>query len=157
MVVDMERTMAAPGAVENLEIVASVLENNPETGPAMKAIHSLEDLYHFVTRFAKVKMEVVKEVFMDAVNYFKEDKVALEDAVLDTVVGGGFWSTIWNSSITRYAVATAVIVGCGLAGLVAGSVVGAIGGPTASGAGAIIGAIGGVLGGLVIAEKYILH
>ncbi len=157
MMLNMETVMAQPGAREDLERLTATLEKDPEAGALLKAMQSIEDVYDFVKRYAKVKFEAVKEMFNDAVNYFKEDKVALKDEMLDNVVGGGFWSNLWNNKIVKYATATVLVASFALTGMLTGMAVGSIAGPVTSVVGAVGGLIAGCVAGLAMADTYILN
>ncbi len=157
MVVDMNALMAQPGAKEELERITAQMEADPEASVLVEGMHSIEEAYEFVKHYAKVKFELFKEIFHDVASYFKEDKVALKDEVLDGVVGGGFWSDLWNNKIVKYTVAAVVVGACAIAGAWVGSVVGgAVGAVPGLWIGGITGFVGGVAAGIVIAENYIL-
>lgn len=158
MILDMEKVMATPGAREDLERLTATMEADAEVGPLMQSLHSIEDVYELVKHFAKAKFEVVKELFEDAVNYFKEDKVMLKDETLDNVVGGFSWSSLWNNKIVKYAAATVVVGACALIGLLSGMGVGSVvGGPVGSAIGGIAGLFAGCVAGIAMADEYILN
>lgn len=156
MIANMKAAMSRPGAREEVERLTAVMEADPEASVLMNAIHSLEDAYAFVKRYAEISFESFKEVFTDAVNYFKEDKAVLQDEVLDNVVGGFSWSSLWNNKIVKYAVAVTVVAASMAAGFVVGAAAGAIVGPTGSVVGGITGFVGGCALGLYLTEEYIL-
>lgn len=154
MVVDMNALMGRPGAKEELERITAQMEADPEASVLVDGMRSIEDAYEFVKRYAQVKFEMFKEIFHDVASYFKEDKVALKDEVLDGVVGGGFWSDLWNNKIVRYTVAAVVVGACAIAGAWVGSVAGTVvAGPAGMWVGGVAGFVAGVGAGIVAAEK----
>ncbi len=156
MVVDMNVVMAQPGAKEDLERITEAMQADPEASALVEKIHSVEDAYAFVKHYVKVKYEVFKEALKDVANYFKEDKVALKDEVLDDVVGGFSWSSIWNNKLVKWTVAAAVIAVCAVVGAEIGSTIGIVGGPAGFWIGGATGFVAGIAAGVAIADKYIL-
>lgn len=153
MVVDMNALMAQPDAKEKLERITAQMEADPKASVLVDGMHSIEDAYEFVKHYAQVKFEMFKEIFHDVASYFKEDKVALKDEMLDGVVGGGFWSDLWNNKIVRYTVAAVVVGACAVAAGWAGSVVGSAVGPAGMWIGGITGFVAGVGAGIILCEK----
>ncbi len=158
MILDMKVLMETPGAREDLSRITAAMEADPKASALLDAMHSIEDAYAFVKQYVNVKFEAFKELFTDAVNYFKEDKIALQDEVLDGVVGGFSWSSFWENKIVKYAAAAVTVCGLAVIGLKAGSVAGAVvGGPVGLWVGAAVGFVAGVAAGVVVSNEYIFN
>ncbi len=151
MVLDMKALMADEEARGKVEEIRKVLENDAVIGKMMEAAEGIKDAYEIVKKFLSVKYETFKAVCMDALAYFNEDKVALSDEAMDSVVGGGFFGDLWNKcKKTVISVGFAVLWGAAAAGIVfaaAGVFVGTCGVGTIAVA-ATVGAIVGTGAGL---------
>ncbi len=147
--INVVEILEAEGAEEKVEQVKAALEADPEVSVLLKAAETAEDVYEIVKKFSKATFEQVKEIFQKTVDYYKETKAALDDEVLDNVVGGSFssWWNRWKSAI----VGCVVFVACVGAGVLIGA---ACGGYTGAIAGAAIGIVAGVVAGSAVA-KYI--
>ncbi len=116
--------MANPGAGEAMELVRETLESNEETNALFKAAHSIEDVYELAKNFVVMEFEKFKEVCESMMDYFKEDKAALNDEVLDNVAGGSFGLGGWGLSKFWNNVVVGTIIGvCTVAGAALGTVV----------------------------------
>lgn len=122
------------------EHLLAAFEANPAAMKVLEAVETVEDAYQIVKHAAKVTLEQFKVIFDKTVNYFKDDKVALEDETLDYVAGGSGWfSQVWNKW-KKQIVMGATIVACTVAGIAIGAAVGGLEGALMGGcAGAIIG------------------
>ncbi len=115
----------------------------------MEAAQTAEDAYQAVKTFLKVKWEDFKIVFQKTMDYFKEDKLALDDEVLNSVSGGG-WSEFWNK-IKKPLTAVAVVAFMAVCGAVIGF---DVAGPIGAAVGAVVGTVAGIgVAGMAIAEK----
>ena len=118
-------------SMEGIRQLEAALKADPKVGVLLEAAEDVKDVFQAVRKFLKVKFEVFETYFNEAMDYFKEDKVALQDEMLENVAGGFTLSTLWNRLKT---IATAVAVGaaagavCGVAGGVAFSPLFAAGG-----------------------------
>lgn len=141
--------LEAEGAEEKVEQVKAALEADPEVSLLLKAAETVEDVYEIVKRFSKATLEEVKGIFRQTVDYYKQTKAALDDEVLDNVVGGSFssWWNKWKSVV----VGGVVFVACVAAGVAIGA---AVGGYTGAVAGAAVGIVVGAIAGSA-AAKYI--
>ena len=138
--------MSNEKAMENVKHLEDALTADQEVNALLDGAEDIKGLYKAVKKFLAVTFEVFEKYCKEAFDYFKEDKVALEDETLDSVVGGFSWSGLWNKVKKTVA---AVAIGA-VAGAVIGGLTGAAtGGPIGFVAGAIGGAvIGGVVGGV---------
>ena len=143
--VDVARLMHAEGAKDVVAKVEEYLAADPVATKLMQVAETVEDVFEVVKKCVKITLAEFKIIFDKTVNYFKEEKTALPDEVMDGVVGGGWWSDFWNNN--RHAiVCTSIMVGCAVAGAVVGGIIG--GGPGALALGLIGLGIGGVLAGV---------
>ncbi len=121
------------------EHLLAAFEANPAAMKVLEAVETVEDAYQIVKHAAKVTLEQFKVIFDKTVNYFKEDKVALEDETLDYVAGGNWFSETWNKW-KKQIVMGATIVACTAIGIAVGAALGGLEGALMGGcAGAIIG------------------
>ncbi len=126
--VDVAKVLSVKEA-EDLKVeIEGIMNADPVTQQLMKAAETVEDVYEVVKRFLKITMEDFKIIFGKTVEYFKGEKAALPDEVMDTVVGGGWWSDFWNEHKVNVTIG-AIIVGGALAGAAIGGLIG--GGPGA--------------------------
>ena len=111
----------------------------------IEAAQTVEDLYQVVMRYGSMKFEEFKALCSDVMDYFRGPKVALDDEIMDAVVGGGFWGNLWNKCKTVVAaVGAGIVVGALAAGLVLSAA------PLALTAAAVVGVVAGVAGGVFL-------
>ncbi len=113
MVLDMKALMADTEGRGKVEEIQKILENDAVIGKMMEAAEGIKDAYEIVKKFVTVKYEIFKELCMDVLNYYNEDKVALTDETMDAVVGGGFFGDLWNKC-KKVVVSVGVGVLCGI-------------------------------------------
>lgn len=151
MIIDMEAIMTNPEARRDLQNFQEHLESLPEIRPLMEAAKSIEDAYEVAKKFVTVKYEIFKQMCMDALGYFAEDKMTLADATLDEVVGGSNWFTECWEKCKGTVITVAVMGVCVVAGAVGGAVIGCgLGGFAGMAAGAAVGTFAGVAVGVGI-------
>lgn len=147
--IDVAKIMARDGAEEAAKKVEEIMAADPKVNALMEAAQTAEDAYQAVKTFLKVKWEDFKIVFQKTVDYFKEDKLALDDEVLNSVSGGG-WSEFWNK-IKKPLTAVAVVAFMAVCGAVIGF---DVAGPIGAAVGAVVGTVAGIgVAGMAIAEK----
>ncbi len=147
--IDVAKIMARDGAEEAAKKVEEIMAADPKVNALMEAAQTAEDAYQAVKTFLKVKWEDFKIVFQKTMDYFKEDKLALDDEVLNSVSGGG-WSEFWNK-IKKPLTAVAVVAFMAVCGAVIGF---DVAGPIGAAVGAVVGTVAGIgVAGMAIAEK----
>ncbi len=147
--IDVAKIMARDGAEEAAKKVEEIMAADPKVNALMEAAQTAEDAYQAVKTFLKVKWEDFKIVFQKTMDYFKEDKLALDDEVLNSVSGGG-WSEFWNK-IKKPLTAVAVVAFMAVCGAVIGF---DVAGPIGAAVGAVVGTVAGIgVAGIAIAEK----
>ncbi len=144
----MEKTISYQEFMENETVKKStgeVLEAIKKDPVAMKMIDAaktVEELYEATKRFITVAWEDFKKVFANTFAYYSSPKAALEDEVLDDVVGGWSFSGFFNSISKKATCIAAVVVGAAV--VVAGAALAltcvAVAGPV----GAAVGALAGI-------------
>ncbi len=144
--VNVARVMGAEGAQDAVDKIQAAMEENPAVKKLMDAAASVEDMYQVAKEYVKIKLEDFKVLWDKTVAYFKEEKAALSDEVMDSVVGG--WSfRQWFDEHKKQIAATCVLVACVATGAICGGILGGFGGAMA---GAIVGTVvGGVCGFIV--------
>ncbi len=150
-----DRTAAAE--IRNLQ---AYMEADTVVNKMMEAAETVEDMYEVAKRYIQIKFEDFRQVFNDAMDYFKGSKVELDDEVMECVAGGFSWGKFWNT-FKKVAIAVAVgvvvvgasVVTAGVAGAVVGAAVGAV---TTAGAaaGATTGLVGGMIGGALLSTYH---
>ncbi len=143
--IDVAGILSSEGVDEKVEQVKDILESVPEVNVLMKAAETVEDVYEIVKKFSKATFEQVKEIFEQAVDYYKQSKAVLTDEMLDNVVGGWSFSQFWSQN-KGFVVGAAVFVASIVTGAVAGAVVA---GPLGAAAGALGGLVAGVMLGVI--------
>ncbi len=143
--IDVAGILSSEGVDEKVEQVKDILESVPEVNVLMKAAETVEDVYEIVKKFSKATFEQVKEIFEQAVDYYKQSKAVLTDEILDNVVGGWSFSQFWSQN-KGFVVGAAVFVASIVTGAVAGAVVA---GPLGAAAGALGGLVAGVMLGVI--------
>ncbi len=133
--IDVAQVMAQDGAEEAAKKVEEIMSADPKVGALMEAAKTVEDAYEAVKTFLKVKWEEFKVVFQKTVDYFKEDKMALDDEVLNSVAGGS-WGNFWEKCKKALAAVTVVACIAGGAAIIGFDVAGPIG----AAIGAVVGA-----------------
>ncbi len=151
--VDVSKVMAAEGMQDAADKVLQELEANPVTQKLMETAQTVEDMFQIVKNYAKVKLEEFKVIWDKTVNYFKEEKAALADEMLDNVVGGWSFSSFWNKW-KKPILAAAIVVGCTVAGVVVGAATAGLGGAAI---GAAVGAGIGALAAYVYVDSTNRH
>ncbi len=145
--VNISEIMSVPGAPEKVEQFIEAMDENPAVKKLVDAAQSVEDVYHIAKEYIQMKLEDFKVLFEKTVAYFKNEKAALPDEVMDSVVGGWSLSEWWNKW-KRPIVASCILVGCVVGGALIGGAVG--GGP-----GAVVGAFTGLIVGAGAAGAYL--
>lgn len=94
----------------------------------------VKDLYEVIKRHITVKLEDFKYALNDTLAYLAPPKLALADADMEYVIGGGFWSSVggwfkkhWKAVLITAAVVAAVAVGVGVAAVCLGGAAAAAG------------------------------
>ena len=94
----------------------------------------VKDLYEVIKRHIAVKLEDFKYALNDTLAYLAPPKLALADADMEYVIGGGFWSSVggwfkkhWKAVLITAAVVAAVAVGVGVAAVCLGGAAAAAG------------------------------
>ncbi len=126
---------------KQVEALQAAFGANEEAMKRLNAVNSVEDAYEIFKEFVTLKLEDFKVLFHKTVDYFKGDKVALQDEVLDSIAGGWSLSSWWNE-YKQEIVAGVIIVGCAAVGLAIGACTGGL-------AGALIGGCVGVFVGFI--------
>lgn len=137
-------------AVEQLK---AAIESNSTVNKLMEAAQTVEEMYAAVKDYVSLKLDDFKILFDKAVDYIKGPKVKLEDEMMECVVGGFSFSSLWNK-YKKTICAVAVVAGLAIVGVATGAVVGVTAGFLAGAAtlavgGTIGGTVGGVIGALV--------
>ncbi len=124
--------------------IQAAMSKDAVVSKMMEAAQTVEDAYEVVKRYGSMKFEEFKVLCNDMMEYFRGPKVALNDDIMDAVVGGGFWGNLWNKYKN-----VVICVGAGIA----------IGALFATGIGAVVATTGvalstsfvagGVVGGLI--------
>ncbi len=147
--VDVSKVMHVEGAEEAMEKVGEIIDANPVTRKLLEAAETMEDAYEVFKTYVEMKWEDFKVIFNKTVDYFKNEKAALPDEVMDQVVGGGWWGDVWNK-YKHQIIRASILVGCAAVGA-------AVGALTAGAAGAVVigfvGAVVGIAGILVYEHK----
>ncbi len=137
--VDVAKVMALSEAQEAMDKVGELIEANPVSKALLAAAQTVEDAYKVFKEYVEMKFEDFRIILEKTAAYFKEPKAALPDEVMESVVGGGWWSNLWNTCKEKI-IRGAIIVGC-----IAGGI--AIGALTGGAAGAVVfGLVGAVVG-----------
>ncbi len=134
---DMEKTK------ETMAQVQEVLEADAETASLIEKAESEADMWEVFKKYVSAPVAYFKELFQRVTDYFKADKAALSDEMLDNVVGGWSFSNFWNK-YKKTIITAAVVVGATallFSGL--GAPIGAAIGGAAAGSGAAVGALVG--------------
>ncbi len=113
----------------------------------MEKAREVKDVYEVIKRHIAVKFEDFKYALNDTIAYLAPPKLALADADMEYVIGGGFWSSVggwfkkhWKAIVITAAVVAAVAIGAGVAVACLGGVAAAAGGAGAVGAASAAGA-----------------
>ncbi len=111
----METTMTYNELMENETVkkgaadVMAAIEKDAEGMKLIDAADTVEGLYEATKRYLKITWEDFKKVFASTMDYLTSSKTALQDEVLDNVVGG--WSfNSWFSSLSKKVQCVACIV-----------------------------------------------
>ncbi len=123
-------------------------EANPKARKELEAADTAEDVFNIVKKFAKVKWEEFKVLFRKTVDYFKNDKMELDDETLEYVAGGWSFSSIWDKCKKGIVMGT-IIVACAAVGALWGF---CFDGPIGAAAGAFVGVAVGIGAGLMAVE-----
>ena len=126
-------------AAAEIKKLQAAMEADPVVGKLMDAAETVEDMYEVAKRYVEIKLEDFRELFSEAMDYFKGSKVELDDEVMECVAGGASWGGFWKV-FKKVAVAAAI-------GLAVGAVCVATGGA----AGAALGALGAYVAGSSVA------
>ena len=146
----MEKTMTYNELMENEAVtkgaadVIAAIEKDAEAMKLIDAADTVEGLYEATKRFLQITWEDFKKVFISTMDYLMPQKTALQDEVLDNVVGGwsisGFFSSLSQKAkcVARIVLGASLAVACGALAVTA--VV--FGGPV----GAVVGGVAGTVG-----------
>lgn len=147
--IDVAGILSSEGVDKKVEQVKDILESVPEVNVLMKAAETVEDVYEIVKKFSKATFEQVKEIFEQAVDYYKQFKAVLTDEILDNVVGGWSFSSWWNKNKADI-IGGAIFATCVIGGVIIGACTGGLGGAVVgAAAGLVIGAAAGGAAGLI--------
>lgn len=147
--IDVAGILSSEGVDKKVEQVKDILESVPEVNVLMKAAETVEDVYEIVKKFSKATFEQVKEIFEQAVDYYKQSKAVLTDEILDNVVGGWSFSSWWNKNKADI-IGGAIFATCVIGGVIIGACTGGLGGAVVgAAAGLVIGAAAGGAAGLI--------
>lgn len=130
------------------EQLKAAIENNPAVSQMMEAAHSVEEMYQAVKEYISLKLDDFKVLFDKTIEFFKSPKVQLEDDMMECVVGGGFFSNLWDK-YKKTICAVVVVAGMAVVGAAAGAVVGVTAAVLAGTSMAIGGTAGATIGGVV--------
>ena len=147
-------------AMENADVrqqskeLLAKLEADPVVNGMMEAAETIEDMYEIAKRYVTMRLEDFRQLFEEAMDYYKGAKVELDDDTMEYVVGGS-WKSFWNT-FKKVALTAVIVAGVGLlcavtAGAAAAGVaaVAAVATGTAVGTAAATGAVTGAIGGAV--------
>ena len=154
--IDVAEVMSHQENQSAAEQLKAALEANPAVSQMMEAAQSVEEMYDSVKEYISLKLEDFKVLFDKTIEYFKGPKVALEDEMMECVVGGWSFSNFWNK-YKKTICAVVVVAGMAVLGAAAGAVIGvtaAVLAGTTMVTGGTIGAVGGAIvsgiaGGLI--------
>lgn len=146
MIIDVPAMMADTEAKATLEKIKDTMKNDAVVAKMVEAAQTVEDAYQVVTRYVSMKFEDFKEICNDMLDYFKGPKVALDDDIMEAVVGGGFWGNLWNKC-KDVVMAAAIGVGAGILASCAVLAVAPVAASTAVAAG-VVGVAGAVAAGI---------
>ncbi len=144
--VNVAQIMSVEGAHEKVEQLVAVMEENPAVKKLLEAAQSMEDMYHIAKEYVEMKLEDFKVLWDKMVAYYKEEKAALDDDVMDGVVGGWSISGFFHKW-KRVIVASCIMVGCMVTGAAIGAACGGI-------EGAVLGAYAGAAVGALATGAY---
>ena len=94
--IDVAEVMSHQENQSAAEQLKAALEANPAVSQMMEAAQSVEEMYDSVKEYISLKLEDFKVLFDKTIEYFKGPKVALEDEMMECVVGGWSFSNFWN-------------------------------------------------------------
>ncbi len=117
----MEKTITYQEFMENETVkkgtgeVLDVIKQDPVAMKMISAAKTVEELYEATKRFVATSWEDFKKFFANTFAYYSSNKTALEDEVLDSVVGGWSFSSFFNSISQKVTCVAAVVVGVAVA------------------------------------------
>lgn len=154
MMMNMAMAMENADVRQQSKELLAKLEADPVINGLMEAAETIEDMYEIAKRYVTMKLEDFRQLFEEAMDYYKGTKVELDDDTMEYVVGGS-WKSFWNT-FKKVALTAVIVAGVGLlcavtAGAAAAGVaaVAAVATGTAVGTAAATGAVTGAIGGAV--------
>lgn len=145
-IAEMMSNQENQSAAEKLQ---AAMEANPVLSQLMDAAQTVDDMYQVVKECVAIKIEDFRILMDKTINYFKGDKVKLDDELLDCVDGGGWFGDFWNKH-KRTICAVVVVAGMAVLGAAAGAVIGVtacvLAGTGLATGGCVGAAVGGVIG-----------
>lgn len=152
MMMNMAMAMENADVRQQSQELLAKLEADPVINGLMEAAETIEDMYEIAKRYVTMKLEDFRQMFEEAMDYYKGTKVELDDDTMEYVVGGS-WKSFWEG-FKKVALVAVIAVGVGLAcaataGAAAAGIatVGAVVAGTAVGSAAVTGAVTGAIGG----------
>ena len=156
----MEKTMTYNELMENETVkkgtadVMAVIEKDPEAMKLIDAADTVEGLYEVTKRYLQIAWEDFKKVFADTMDYLTSAKTALNDEVLDNVVGGWSISGFFNNLSKKTLCVACMVVGAAVAAASAtlAFTAVAVGGPVGALVGTVVGTLGFTYGAYMVSK-----
>ncbi len=153
----MAKTMTYQEFLENETIIKStnetldIIKQDPVAMKMIDAAKTVEELYEATKHFITVTWEEFKKFFDCTFDYFSSPKVAVNDEMLDNVVGGWSITSFFNNLSEKARCVANIVLGVAvMAGGVGVAMLGvAFGGPVVAGLGLLVG-VGSVVYGSVL-------
>lgn len=166
MMMNMAMAMENADVRQQSKELLAKLEADPVVNGLMEAAETIEDMYEIAKRYVTMKLEDFRQLFEEAMDYYKNAKVELDDDTMEYVVGGS-WKSFWKT-FKKVALTAVIVAGVGLACAATGGLAGAgigVAGAYVTGAalgsaaatGAVTGAIGGAVAGVYATAKEALE
>ena len=73
-----------------------LLDRDVLVAKMVKEARDVRDLYEAIKKYTTMKLEDFKHTLNAALAYLAPPKLALADADMEYVIGGGFWSSVGN-------------------------------------------------------------
>ncbi len=115
----MAEVLTIDEVMENEKIKAGMddfvaaMEQDAAMMKVVEAAKTVEDMYEITKRFVKVAFEDFKKLFNQVAHYFSSDKTALADEMLDNVVGGWSFSSLFDNIGQKLACIAGCVAGVG--------------------------------------------
>ncbi len=157
----MENTLTFKDLMENetmqqkMDALTTAMEEDPVMMKLVNAAKTVEDMYEITKSFIKVTLDDFKKVFWKVADYFSADKAVISDDILDDVVGGWSFSSLFGSAYEKIKCIGGCIAGAALmlGGVALGVTMIVVGGPVGVAAGITVAAAALVGGADMIREN----